>query len=79
MERIQRLENAQERQARERRRELRRATRYHMHYGSEEEKEDWRVQNVGTRGHQHQPSKNPIPFVKLPSFNWDSDPNVYLG
>jgi len=29
--------------------------------------------------HHHQQPKKPIPFVKLPSFNGDSHPNVYLG
>jgi len=37
-----------------------------MHYESEveeeEEKEDWRVQNVGTRRYQHQPPKTCFPF-----------------
>jgi len=53
-----------------------------MHHGSEdeeEEEEDWRVQNVGTRHHQHQPPKTSFPFVKLPSFSRESDPNLYLG
>ena len=27
----------------------------------------------------HQQPKKTLPFVKLPSFNGDSDPNVYLG
>ena len=44
---MQRLEDTQERLARERRREPRRTTRYHMHYETEEE-EEWRVQNVET-------------------------------
>ena len=39
MERMQRLEEPQERLARERRREPRR-TRYHMHYKSQEEEQD---------------------------------------
>jgi len=53
-----------------------------MHHGSEdeeEEEEDWRVQNVVTRHHQHQPPKTSFPFVKLPSFSRESDPNLYLG
>jgi len=49
-----------------------------MHYASEEE-ENWRVKNVGTRCHQHQLPKSSFPFVKLPSFNGESDPNVYFG
>jgi len=31
------------------------------------------------RSHHHQPSKPYFPFIKLPSFNGESDPNVYLG
>jgi len=31
------------------------------------------------RCHQHHPSKPYFPYVKLPSFNWESDPNIYLG
>jgi len=77
IERIQRLEDTQERLVRKRRREPRRATRYHMHYGSEEK--DWRMQNVGSRRHQHQPPKNYFPFVKLPSLSEESDSNLYLG
>ena len=40
MERLQRLVDTQERLDRERRWEPIRATRYHMHYKSEEEEED---------------------------------------
>ena len=43
VERKQRLEDAQERQARKRKLEPIRATRHYMHYGSQEEEEDWRV------------------------------------
>jgi len=28
---------------------------------------------------KHQPQKTYFPFVKLPSFNGESDPNLYLG
>jgi len=49
-----------------------------MHYESHEDEEDWRVQNFEARYHHQQPKKT-LPFVKLPSFNGDSDPNVYLG
>ena len=31
------------------------------------------------RRHQHPPSKPFFPFIKLPSFSGESDPNVYLG
>ena len=79
MERLQRLEEAQERQPRERRWESRRATRSYTHYGSQEEDQDWRVHNFEERHHQHPPPKPYFPFIKLPSFNGENDPNVYLG
>jgi len=50
-----------------------------MDYGSEEEEEDWRVQNFEARRQHHHQAKKSIPFVKLPSFNGDSDLNLYLG
>ena len=40
----------------------------------EEEEEEWRMHNVETRRHQHQPPKTYFPFVKLPSFSGESDP-----
>jgi len=40
VERMQRLEDAQERQVRERRWEPRRATRNYVHYGSQKEEQD---------------------------------------
>jgi len=52
VERMQRLEETQERQVRERRWELKRATKHYMHYGSQEE-EDWRVQNFEERRPRH--------------------------
>jgi len=48
-----------------------------MHYGSQKE-EDMRVQNIDDR-HQHQQPQKTLPFVKIPSFNGDSDLNIYLG
>ena len=36
------------------------------------------MQNFEVRRH-HQQLKKTLPFVKLPSFNGDSDLNVYLG
>jgi len=50
-----------------------------MHYGSQEEDQDWRVHNFEERRHEHPSPKPSFPFVKLPSFSGDSDPNVYLG
>jgi len=74
------LEESQERQTRQRRWEPRRATRYQRHYESQEEDdEEWREHNYEDRRHHHQQYKKTIPFVKLPSFNGDSDPNLYLG
>jgi len=49
-----------------------------MHYGSQEEEEGWRVQSFEARCHHQQPKKT-LPFVKVPTFNGDSDPNLYLG
>jgi len=79
VERRQRLKEAQERQVRESRWEPRIATRNYIHHGSQEEEQDQRVHNLEERRHQHQPPKNSFPFVKLPSFSGDNDPNVYLG
>jgi len=47
--RMQSLEDTQERQNQERRWEPRRVTRHYMHYGSQEEEEDRRVQNYEAR------------------------------
>ena len=44
-----------------------RRARHYMHYGSQEEEEDWRVQNYVARHHHQQPKKT-LTFVKLPSF-----------
>jgi len=79
-ERLQRLETAQVRQPR--RWEHRRATRSFTQYGSHEEDkdEDWRMNQFDERcQHQHRPSKISFPYVKLPSFSGESDPNIYLG
>jgi len=37
------------------------------------------VQNYEARHHHRHQPKNSFPFVKLPSFSGESDPNVYLG
>jgi len=37
------------------------------------------VHQFEERRHQHQPYKPSFAYVKLPSFNGESDPNVYLG
>jgi len=70
LERMQRLEANQESMTRERRREPRRQTRHHMHYGSyEDENEEWRVHHADNRRPQHHHKKPSFPFIKLPSFN----------
>jgi len=72
VERMQRLEDTQERQARERRREPRRTTRHYMRYGSKKEEEEWRVQNYEARHHHQHQTKLFFSFVKLPSFSGES-------
>jgi len=57
VERVHRLEETQEILTRERRQEPRRTTRFHGHYGSQAEDQDWRVHNFKERCHQHQPPK----------------------
>ena len=77
VERMQRLEEAQERKYQERRWELPRSTRHSMHYESQEH--DWRVHNFDKRHHQHQQQpQHSFDFVKLPSFSGSNDPNLYL-
>jgi len=78
-ERLQRLETKQTRQPRGRRWDQRRISRSYSHYGSQEEEQEWRMHQYGERRHPHQPSKPSFPFIKLPSFNGENDPNVYLG
>ena len=79
VERLQRLEEAQERQHRGRRWDQRRTSRSYTRYESQEEDQDWRMHHFEERRHQHQSSKPSFPFIKLPSFSGESDPNVYLG
>ena len=77
-ERLQRLETAQVRQPR--RWEHRRASKSYNQYGRHEEDEDWRMNKFDERRqHQHHASKISFPYVKLPSFSGESDPNIYLG
>ena len=61
---------------------------YHRHssrsssnYQGHEEETEWRRQHHHRRhGDRHHHEAKPyFPFVKLPSFSGDSDPNVYLG
>ena len=78
VERLQRLEVEQERQPRGRRWNQRRALRSYTHYGSQKEDQDWRMHQYVERRHQHHPSKPSFPYVKLPSFRRESNPNIYL-
>jgi len=51
-----------------------------MHYESyEDENEDWRMPHADDRHLQHQHQKPSFPLVKLPSFNGDTDPDLFLG
>jgi len=77
-ERLRRLEMAQDRQPRGRRWEPRRTSRIYTHYGSQKEEKEWRMHQYDERRHPHQLSKPSFPFIKLPNFNGESDPNVYL-
>jgi len=60
---------------------------YHRHssrsscnYQSHEEEIEWRRQHHHHHGDRnHHEAKPYFPFVMLPSFSGDSDPNVYLG
>jgi len=79
VERLQRLEMAQERKPRGRRWDQRKTSRSYTRYGSQEEDQDWRMHHFEERCHQHQPLKPSFPFIKLPSFSGKSDPNMYLG
>ena len=54
-------------------------SRSYNHYDSHEEDEDWRIHQYDERRHQHHPSKISFPYVKLPSFSGEIDPNIYLG
>jgi len=77
-ERLQRLESAHVRQPR--RWEHKRDTRSFTQYGSHEEEEDWRLNQFEERlQHPHHAPKLSLPYVKIPSFSGEGDPNIYLG
>jgi len=76
---VERLKRLEERQPRGRRWDQRRTSRIYTRYGSQEEDQDWRMHHFEERRHQHQPSNLSFPFIKLPSFSGESNPNVYLG
>jgi len=65
-----------ERPQRQRRHHHRYESRSFPTYHGYVEETEWRRQNYEDR-HQ-QVAKPYLPFVKLPSFSGDSDPNVYL-
>ena len=77
-EKLQRLEMCHERSPRQRRHHHRYESRSYHKYGGYDEETEW-------RRHQHYEetrqnvAKPYFPFVKLPIFNGDGDPNVYLG
>jgi len=76
-ERLQRLKSAYDRPPRGRRWNQRRESRSYQQYGSQEEKDEWRMPHFDDR--RHQVSKPSLPFVKIPSFSGEGDPNIYLG
>jgi len=76
-ERLQRLEMQHERPPRQRRQHHRYESRSSQSYrGYDEEIERRRQHYADRRQHVAKPY---LPYVKLPSFSGDSDPNVYLG
>jgi len=75
-ERLQRLEMLNERPQRQRRHHHRYESRNFQNYHGHEEEVEWRMHNFEDR-RQHV-AKPYLPFVKLPSFSGEGDPNVYL-
>jgi len=76
-ERLQKLESAHDRPSRGRRWNQRRDSRSYHQYGSQEEEEEWRLNNFEER--RRHVSKIYLPYVKIPSFSGEGDPNIYLG
>jgi len=76
-ERLQRLEAVYDRPQRGRRYNPRRKSRSYQNYGSQEEEDEWRMHHFNDR-RQHV-AKLSLPFVKIPSFSGEGDPNIYLG
>ena len=48
-----------------------------INYGSHEEEDKWRMHHVDDR--RQNVAKPSLPFVKIPSFSGEGDPNIYLG
>jgi len=76
-ERLQRLESAHDKPSRGRRWNQGRESRSYHQYGSQKEEEEWRLNNFEER-RQHV-SKISLPYVKIPNFSGEGDPNIYLG
>jgi len=76
VERLQRLESTHDRPLRGRRWNQRCESYYHQ-YRSQEEEEEWRLNNFEER-RQHV-AKIYLPYVKIPSFIGEGNPNIYLG
>jgi len=76
-DKLQRLELAYDRPQRGRRYHQRHESRSYQNYGGHEEEDEWRVHHFEDR--RQNVAKPFLPFVKLPSFNGEGDPNVYLG
>jgi len=76
-ERLQRLESAYYRPQRGRRYHLRHKLRSYQNYGCHEEEDELRVHHFENK--RQNVAKPFLPFVKLPSFSGEGDPNVYLG
>jgi len=76
-ERLQRLEAAYDRSQRRRRYHPMHESRSYQNYGSHEEEDGWRMHHVDDR--RQNVAKRSLPFVKIPSFSGDGDPNIYLG
>ena len=76
-ERHQRLESAYDRPQRGRRYHQRHESRSYQNYGSHEEEDEWRMHHFDDR--RQNVAKPSLPFVKIPSFTGEGDPNIYLG
>jgi len=75
-ERLQILEMMNERPQRQRRHHHRYESRSSPNYHGYDEETEWRRQHYKDR--RQNVAKPFLPYVKLPSFNGDSDANVYL-
>jgi len=77
-ERLQRLEMMNERPQKQRRHHHRYESISSQNYGGFDEETEWRRHQHYEDRHQNV-AKPYFPYVKLPSFSGDGDPNVYLG